>query len=78
MTATLHVRIGEKQKKRLEAMAISSGTSQTQLLNTLVDLAAEHGGVHIDNEVKLNVVIDKEFDRRIKQFPTLAEVERNG
>lgn len=72
------VRLGSDQKKRLEAMATVSGISQTELLNHLVDLAAEHG-IKVDTEIKINLIIDDEFKRRIMQYPTVAEVERmNG
>ena len=75
MTVTIQVRLGEKQKKRLEAMALSTGTSQTKLLNALVDLAADVNGIEITEQI--NFKIDQEFERRVKKFPTLKEVNHD-
>lgn len=73
----MQVRLGSEQKKRLEAMAETSGISQTELLNHLVDVAAELG-IRVDTEIKVNIIVDREFERRIKQYPTVAEVEKSN
>jgi len=71
------VRIGKLQKKRLEGMAAANNVSIRILLDTLID-NADKLGVKVTRRVDFNTLIDAEHQRRVEQFPTLAEVENQN
>jgi hypothetical protein len=68
------IRIGVKQKAKLEAMAMSNRCTIRDFTDLLVELA------HANKDVSrsLGELIDREFQRRIEEHPTLAEVEAVG
>ena len=71
------IRIGTREKKRLEGMAAASGMSIREVMEMLVN-NADRLGVTITRKVNFNALIDAEHERRIEQYPTVAQAEQEG